>query len=87
MLRKLFPHSGPDPTRPVWLVFANNNVLFLAHRQGANCTSIGQDAGVSLSTIQSLNPGMNCTPFSLRASEGAKLDESPNFFLIFNFFW
>ncbi|KAI0274285.1 hypothetical protein BGY98DRAFT_920913, partial [Russula aff. rugulosa BPL654] len=28
---------------------------------GANCSSIGQDAGVNQSTIQSLNPGIDCT--------------------------
>ncbi|KAF8477975.1 hypothetical protein DFH94DRAFT_75096 [Russula ochroleuca] len=30
---------------------------------GANCTSIGEQAGVNQSTIQSINPGTDCNDF------------------------
>ncbi|KAH9992904.1 hypothetical protein BJV77DRAFT_1000571 [Russula vinacea] len=33
-------------------------------QQGANCTSVGQDADVDPSTIQSMNPGINCNDLS-----------------------
>jgi hypothetical protein len=68
MFRKS-PNSVPAPC----LVFAYNNVLFLVHREGADCTSIGQGAGVSQSTIQSLNPGINCTFFLYALQEEQSL--------------
>jgi hypothetical protein len=62
-----------------------DDVLFLVPREGGNCTSIAQQAGVNQSTIQSLNPGVNCTFFRTRFN--FKKSKSLRVFLSFFFFF
>jgi hypothetical protein len=68
--RNIMFRKSPDgvPHR----LFADG-VLILVPRDGGNCTSIAQQAGVNQSTIQTLNPGINCTFFWCALQEETKL--------------
>jgi hypothetical protein len=68
--------KSPTMSRPSLPVDFANVLLFLVPRDGANCTSIAQQAGVNQSTIQSLNPGVNCAFFRTHFSGRAKLNDS-----------
>lgn len=73
-----FRKSPTVPPRPLGLSLTScSDVRYLVPRNGANCSSIGQDAGVNQSTIQSLNPGIDCTFFrTMRFRKRAKAYQS-----------
>ena len=63
--------KSPTASRP-----GSANVLFLVPRANSNCTSIAKEANINQSTIQSLNPGVDCTSFRTRFGKSEAYESS-----------